>query len=408
MSANGSHRRFLWGGLGAVVVLALGSVALAWTWGWFAPPTEIPGDSNEGDRAVVAVVQEARAAVAREPKSAAAWGRLGQVLQIHNILDPALVAYAEAIRLEPRNSDWPYLRASILLVRAGPADAIPDLERAAELGGLDELPRLRLGELLLGQGRFEEASEQVRRVLESRPNDPRAHLQMAQVEVSRQAWAECLRQLDAVGDAPPARKQVCALRSMAYTRLGDAAGARREQDRLARLPDDPRWPDPLLDELTRFQVGVRFRVTRALTMFQQGQTHQAISMLQDAVHDYPDSEIVHATLGRCLALAGDLGGAEEALKKCLDLAPESAEIWATLAVVRLRRQNPKGALDCLLRVNDLKPADSEAHYKVGLIRAETGDRAGAVEAFRQALRYRSDYREAREELDKLTGGSPKR
>lgn len=403
-----SRRRPLRIGLAATVLVMVGLLGLAWGRGWFAPPREIPGDVTEGDAEVVAAIQKARAAVAEEPKSANAWGRLGQVMQIHNYFDPALAAYAEAIRLDPRNPDWSYLRASILLVRASPTDAIPDLERAAKLGGLDEIPRVRLAELLVGQGRFEGAGEHLGKILEARPNDPRARLLMAQVAVARQAWAECLRHLDAVGDTPPARKQVCALRMLAYGRLGDAAAAKRERDRLAKLPDDPNWPDPLLDELTRFQVGLLARLTNSLNLLKQGQTRQAVATLHDAIRDYPDSALAYGALGRCMALLRDYSASEEALRKSLELDPASADIWIVLADVRIERKDPKGALECLLEVVRLKPTDAEAHCKAGLLRAETGDRAGAIASFRQALRYRPDYRSAREELDKLAGGVPKR
>lgn len=402
-----ASRRFLWRGLGLVALLAMGLLGLAWGRGWFAPaPREIPGNLTEGDAEVVAAIRKARTAVVKEPKSATAWGKLGQVLQVHNFLDYALAAYAEAARLEPRNPNWPYFRASIFLVRATPADAISELERAAERGGLDELPRLRLGELFIGQGRFDEADEILRKVLEARPNDPRAHLLMAQVAIARQAWAECLRHLETVADAPPAQKQVCALRLLAYGRLGDTAGLKREQGRLAKLPDDPAWPDPLLDDLTRFQVGVLPRLTKALTLLQQGQTQEAVAILHEAVRDYPDSDIAYGALGRCMALRGNYAEAEEALRKSLELAPDSADIWSVLAEVRVKRRDLQGTLKCLREVIRLKPTDAQAHYKVGLIKVETGDRAGAIEAFRQAIRYRPDYREARQELDKLTGSLP--
>ena len=387
------------------LLIALGLLGMAWGRGWFAPARKIPGDVTEGDADVVEAVQEARAAVAKEPKSANAWGRLGQVLQVHSYFGPALDAYAEAALLDPRNPNWPYLRASVLLVLSAPADAIPDLERAAERG-LGESALSRLGELLIGQGRFEEAGDALRKVLEARPNDPRAHLAMAQVAVSRQAWAECLRHLDAVEDAPPARKQACALRLLAYGRLGDAVGAKRERERLAKLPDDPLWPDPVLEELPPLQVGLTARLSNALNLLKHGQQQQAVATLHDAIRDYPDSALAYGALGRCMAILRDYPASEEALSKSLELAPESADIWTVLADVRIQRKDQKGALECLLEVVRLRPTDAEAHCKIGLLRVEAGDRAGAIESFRQALRFRPDYREARAELDMLAGGAP--
>ena len=406
--AKAPRRRFFGRGLIGIVILMLGLVALGWVRGWFQAATEIPGsDLAGGDPEVVAVVQDARAAVALEPKSAAIWGRLGQILQIHNFLPDSLRAYAEASRLDPSSAEWPYLRATVLLVGPRPADAIADLERAAERGGLDEIPRLRLAELLIGQGRFEEAGEQIRRVFATRPDDPRASFLMAQVAVSRQAWPDALRHLDAVGDNPAARKQVSALKLLVFTRLQDAAASGRERDRLAQLPDDSRWPDRTLDELSNFAVGVSPRVKRALAMYKQGQTQAALSMLRDIAADHPNSDIAFAALGRGLAMNDEWEMAEQALARSLELGRESADVWSSLAIVRVRRGNLKGAMESLREVIRLKPADAPAYCQVGQLLAEAGDRPGAIEAFRQALRYQPDMQEAREGLDKLGAGSPK-
>ena len=402
------QRRYLGRGLLGIVVLMLGLLALAWVRGWFQTATEIPGSElTEGDSEVFAVVQDARAAVAREPRSAAAWGRLGQILQVHNFFPESIRAYAEASRLDPSSAEWPYLRATVILVGPRPADAVADLERAAERGGLDEIPRLRMAELFIGQGRFEEASEQLLRVFATRPDDPRAHFLMAQVAVSRQAWPDALRHLDALGDNAAVRKQVSSLKLLVYARLQDAAASKRERERLAQLPDDSRWPDRTLDELSNFAVGVRHRVTRALRMYQQGQTEAALSSFRDIVADHPNSAIAFAALGRGLAMNDEWEQAEQALVRSLELARESADVWSSLAIVRVRRGNTKGALESLREVIRLKPADARAHCQLGQLLAEAGDRPGATESFLQSLRYQPDMREAREGLDKLGAGSPK-
>ena len=102
----------------------------------------------------------------------------------------------------------------------------------------------------------------------------------------------------------------------------------------------------------------------------------------------------------------DWEAAEQALARSLELGRESADVWASLAIVRVRRANPKGAMECLLEVIRLKPADAMAHCQMGQLLAKAGDRPGATKAFRQALRYQPDMREAREGLDKLRAGSP--
>jgi tetratricopeptide (TPR) repeat protein len=406
-AAKRAPRRHLWRGLAVVTFLALAVCALAWTRGWFAPALEVPGGNLTGDAEVVAFLQEAREAVAREPKSAATWGRLGQVLQAHQFLDPALASYKEAARLDPKDAAWPYLRATIFLDSPRPTEAIPDLRRAAEVGGLDELPRLRLGELLLEQGQVEEAEEQFRLVFDTLPDDPRAHLGMAKIAVARQAWADCLRHLDAVGDVPHARRQACALRMLAHTRLGNATEAQRERDRLVTLPLDFAWLDPLWDDVKRIMVGETARYNHVSLLMQYNHVEAAHAAIQEMVKDYPASARVWSLFGKILDRMDDIPGAERAMTRSLELDPEGGDAWAVLASIRVRQGNLPGAMECIRKVTRLKPTDAEAHYHMGLLLAETGDRAAAIEAYRQALRYRPGFRLAREALDKLTSASPK-
>jgi tetratricopeptide (TPR) repeat protein len=393
----------LWLGVSA----CLGIVLLVLLWFWFGkPPTPVvPGEGlATTDPEILTAVEQAREAVFREPKSGKAWGKLAQVLHVHNFHAEALACYAEAERYSPHNSDWPYLRAAILLVGREPADAIPGLRRAVELGGNDPLPRLRLSEVLLDQGRFDEAAEELRRVLDADQQWPRVHVRLAQLAVARQDWSECLRHLDAVGDIAYARKQACSLRLIAEQRLGNAPAAQREQELLSQLPDDPPWPDPILDKLSGFQVGLMGRLGRAKELFRQGDADGTLSLLTQTVCDYPESDFAWALLGRALARAGDLPAAEETLWKSVELAPEKADVWTSLGFVRLSRQNPTGALDCYRVVIRLKPTDADVHCKVGQCLEATGDRSGALEAYRQALRYQPEFREARERLVKLEAG----
>jgi tetratricopeptide (TPR) repeat protein len=257
--------------------------------------------------------------------------------------------------------------------------------------------------LFLEQGRFDEAVGELRQVPDSDPEAPRAHLRLAQVAAARQEWGECLRHLATVGDVPYARKQACSLRLLAFQRLGDAKAAAREQEQLRELSDDPRWPDAPVDALAQFEVGVRSRLTRAGVLLRQGQTQQALSLLEQTVLDYPDSDVAWASLGRTLAFVNRFAEAEPPLERSLELAPNAADAWAVLGLVRLQRKNYTGALECFRTVNRLKPADPEAHCKVAECLLAVGDRPGAIEAYRQALRYQPDFAEARTQLARLQG-----
>src|SRR5439155_19466770 len=96
-------------------------------------------------------------AVVESPRSALPWGRLGMVLVAHDRTAEANQCFAQAEQLDPREPRWPYFQGVALSLGA-PEEALPKLQRAVELcGDAAEAPRRRLAELLLLQGRAEEA-----------------------------------------------------------------------------------------------------------------------------------------------------------------------------------------------------------------------------------------------------------
>jgi len=58
-------------------------------------------------------------------------------------------------------------------------------------------------------------------------------------------------------------------------------------------------------------------------------------------------EMAWAGLGGALAMRGEFVGAESAFERALELAPDSADSWHKLAMVRAELDNKKGALDAL-------------------------------------------------------------
>jgi Tfp pilus assembly protein PilF len=313
----------------------------------------------------------------------------------------ALACYAEAERLDPSNPNWPYLRAVVLTNGLEPAEAIPPLQRAVTRNNDSPLPRLRLGEVLSDQGRFQEAEEQFRAVLAVAPDEPRAQLRLAQIEASRQDWRSCLRHLEAASAAPPARKSTCALRLRACEMLEDSDAAQRQQQLLATLPEDPPWPDTILAELVSFEYGLSARLKRAVQLMSEGRAQQAVSLLEDTVQRYPNSASAWDRLGRFLGSLRKFPAAEHSLRRSLELSPTAGEVWFALGLILLEQRKFDEAYTALRSAARLKPTDAETRCKMGLCLAGKGDKEGAAEAYREALRYQPGLREAQEELAKL-------
>src|SRR5947207_1883591 len=105
-----SKRALIIAGLAAAV---LGGALLFWLWPRPEPLLNLDLSGAEAD--VREAIDQARAAVAKRPRSAAEWGRLGQVLLAHGYDNEAMAVLERAGRLDPAEPRWPYLRARRLL-----------------------------------------------------------------------------------------------------------------------------------------------------------------------------------------------------------------------------------------------------------------------------------------------------
>ncbi len=389
----------LWRGLFvSLALLAVGS-GVVWYHNWSRPGAQVPGIDLAGiDPEVADAIKSAIDAVGRQPHSGEAWGLLARRLQAYKYFPQALVCYAEAERLDPGNGDWPYLRAVILENGPEPTEAIVHWRRSAELHRDNPLPRIRLGEALLEAGRPEEAKAQLEAALAIRPGNPRAHLRLAQVAADAGQWHECLRHLESNEGASPVSKHACSLRVRALEGLGDLEAARRLKEQLASLPPDPPWPDAIVAQLAVPTFGLRTRVLNAVQLARENNLDEALSLMQETVQKYPQSDLAWDRLGRVLVAMKRPGEAEYALRRSLEITPQSGDVWYFLGLVLQGQGKFDEALAALRQAMKEKSTDADVHYHVGVCLANKGDRAGAEAAYRRALRYQPGHAQARERL----------
>jgi tetratricopeptide (TPR) repeat protein len=400
-AAPARRRWWLLGLLALSGLVAAGVGYYAWRNRGPARP-DVPAVNLDGaDPEIAEVVTKARAAVVKSPRSAEAWGELAMVLHAHGYHHEAGRAYAAAAALAPDDAAWPYLHGVTLHVGgADPQSALPFLRKAAELS--DRYPaRARLGEVLLELGRPDQAEAEFNEALATNPDDARALFGLAQVATARQDFRAALRHLDAVSHRRHTRKQACAQRAALYGRLGDQDAVRREQRRLAQLDLDAPWPDEGLERVFALQAGVDARLNRAGVLEKQGRLPEAIALLEATTALYPRSDAAWSNLGQALVQARDFAGADRALRKNLELAPQKAENWLIFAGMQMTRRRYKDAEQAFRKAIDLTPANVVAHLGLGDSLRAQGDRDGAAAAYREALRHRPHADEIRQRLAEL-------
>jgi len=364
--------------------------------------TEPPSIEQTGvDPAVLRLVVAARTAVAEAPRSAEAWGRLGKTLLAHGFSDEALTCFGQAERLAPREPRWPFHQGTTVC-QGDPDAAIPKLQRAAELcGNVPDAPRLRLAEVLLGQGRLDEAEKQWRRLLSQEPSHARAHLGLARLAYQRGNLEESLTHVNLALHGVRTRKASHLLLAEIHQRRGDRAAADQESHRAADLPDDEVWPDPFEEEVKQLRTGRQVFLARADRLLRQGRVADAITLLQQTVQDYPDSGGGWLLLGRAYLSKNDLRAAEQALRTATRLASDSVEAPFYLGGVRFLLGDHREAAAYFRQALELKPDFAPAHHNLGQCLLRQGDRLGAMAAFRTALSCKPDYANAHVNLGEL-------
>jgi tetratricopeptide (TPR) repeat protein len=378
-------------------VAAAGLLWSGWTlWAWLAAPGPPPVSFADVDPAVAEAVETARRDAWWSPHSAAAWGRLGQVLRAHGFRAESNACLARAERLDPNDPRWPYLQGHSLQLEDAEA-ALRHLQRAVGLCGQGpDGPELCLAEVCLQLGRLDEAEWHFRHVLQQEPANARARLGLGRLAVERGNWGEALDHLNRSAANRLTQRASAVLLAGVHHQLGDQIAADREQSRAAELPADPPWPDPFLEEVQALMVGKQARLARVKTLHRQGRLAEARDVARRLEDDYPD--VYWLVEGREQMHKGNLPAAEQALRRSAELAPDSVDAHFDLGTVLFRQGQYRAAVDAFRKVTELEPGYGPAYLSLGPCWLKLGDRAEAIRAFRAAVRCMPQNAEAHREL----------
>jgi tetratricopeptide (TPR) repeat protein len=386
------------------------------------PPDVQPGDLEQG---VVDLVRVARQRVLEEPRSAAAWGTLGQTLLANELEDEASVCFAVAERLDPTNPRWPYYQAGPFLNQGEQEKALPYLRRAVERGDAqdeaNQAPRLLLAETLLALDRPDEAKAELQRVQARVNQDPsaaiyevRAEFDLGLLAADRQEWNTARSHLQrCLGSLPTQRKARLQLAAICQ-RQGDRAGAEEFRRQAGRLPADTDWYDPFVAEYQNRAVKKKLRYRLAEKLEAGRRFAEAAEILRPMTKQFPDDYLTHMTLGKVLAQLGDGPGAEQALRRSVALAPEKVQAHYYLSLVlyhhgdALSRQGKEKEARKLFaeaaalarHVLTIKPDYGMAHMSLGRSLERLGQRAEGLEELRRAVLCNPEHAELHFQLGK--------
>jgi len=283
--------------------------------------------------------REARAplaeAVALNPSLAGAWRLLGDIELIGGDVAAAQAAYDRMLRA-----------------------VVPD-------------PRLREPTLALAEGRLADAERQLRQILAREPSNVAAGHVIGEVlaRQGRTAAAEAvLAQVVSLAPGLNLARQALAL---ALQRAGKHAQAVVQLGLL--LARDPR--------------NLRARMAKAASLAETGDFAAAADVTAEVTAAFPDQPRGWLILGNTLRTLGRAEAAEAAFQRCLDLDPDCAEAWWSLANLKAYRfsTGALAAMQARLARADLAPSDrSLLGFALAKAREDAGDDAAAFALYAEA------------------------
>ncbi|HUP25095.1 MAG TPA: tetratricopeptide repeat protein [Thermoanaerobaculia bacterium] len=315
-----------------------------------------------------------------------AFGGLGELYLVYDLVEPARAALDNAARLDPASFRWPHLLGTLLQLERDFGGAEAAFRRALELRPEYAAAMVRLAEALLEQGRHAEAGDWYRAALDQSRTAPgyvgAAHYGLGRVALARRDPARAVTHLEQALAAQPSAGQARYQLALAHRDLGDRARAREllAQPRGA-LAGEVRFPDPVALELQQRVQGVGALLALGRIALGEGELAVAEERFRRALAQDPLSAAAHRSLAGVLQQQGREEEAVAAYEEAVRLEPEVAGLryfLAELYVERVRRRFAEGgAVEGSATSSDLERLLPEAREAA---RADLEQAAGHLRA----------------------------
>src|SRR5262245_15348293 len=128
------------------------------------------------------------------------------------------------------------------------------------------------------------------------------------------------------------------------------------------------------------QSEVRIKLGQYLA--EAGQPEKAIALLEHAAESDPDAQL---NLGNAYTLAGRNAEAIRTFTQLVQKLPDNAVAWQDLGAAQLQSKNVKDAETSLRLAIQIDPTLAGAYTALGVVLAQTGRRAEAIDAWKRAL-----------------------
>lgn len=326
-------------------------------------------------------------------EAAELFGELGHLYHAYELWPAAEAAYENARRLEPAEPTWSYALAVVAFKEGQAAKARQLFTAALALAPEQPSAQLYLAEIALQEGNAAEAGELAAQVLAKVDASPAALFTFARAALLAEHPKDAIPPLELALEQVPEANRLHYLLAMAKRASGDLEGAKKEMEQAGQV--GIRIPDPLEPLLAGHRRGERVATIEGDLAMNAGRFAEAAAAYARAAAIQPQNAELRARLGAARASAGDLAGAEQDLRRSLEIDPFLGLGLLNLGRLLAYQNRYPDALLFFTRLLDLDSANPAAHRELGLAYNALGRREEALQHLEPALRARPNDEEAR-------------
>ena len=352
------------------------------------PVREPPNVQTTGlDSSAAALIQHQLDKVRTAPRSGKAWGELGAVLKSFAFREHAEYCLQQAERLDRKDPRWPYLQATLRLSDSPPLATEKLLRTVRLCGNEPEMPRLRLARLMAENGQTDAAREELKKLLDARPNCGPTRLMIAQLSQSDGELDQAISLAKSCTTNAYTARSAWTLLSALHRRKGDTNAAELASRRAATSAADAPWPDPFEDEVLAWRHDARSLSDRAQSYLMAGRATDAMPLIQRLIREHPDFAETWLLLGRAQVLLKQPAAAEQSLRRFLQMDPQSVNGHFQLGMCLMAQQRYDEAAATFQHATTLKRDFGPAFFNLGFSLAKSGRTRDAVAPFQEAIRH---------------------
>ena len=317
-------------------------------------------------------------------QSANAWGRLGRVYHAHELNTPALACYAQAMRLDADDFQWPYLAAHAAS-EVDKDSAVTLFEQARARAPENATVLVAQGDLFAQLGRRDAAREAYLAALDADDRSSSARVGLARDAIVEGDLPRARSLLERAAELAPADGSIYPLLTRVLAQLGESELAARAEW-LAKVYDTPLTPrDPPLDAMRRLAANSHALASAGRTLAERGDLLGAEVQLRKVLAIRPGTPLELGNLATVLSRQGRHAEAMEFFAQGLAGNPDDVVLLSHQGLTQMKMGRVEAAEASLERAATLDPSYPQAQFNLGVLRFGQGRHTDAIALFERSL-----------------------